>query len=245
MSEVLIYALVVFFFAGCVKGVVGIGMPMTAIGVLSQIIDPRMAILLAVVPIFAGNAWQTYRSGRFLETLSRYRIFAASLGVVIFFSTMLVSYVQTDLLVVALGAVIVIFSATSLAYTPPVIPDRHDPIAQLIGGSVSGLIGGLTTIWGPPMVMYFMARRVEKDDFVRATGALLLIGSIPLLIGYIVSGTMDGPTARMSALMVPPMLLGFWVGERLRSRLKPEVFRKILLVVFLLMGLNLLQRGLF
>ncbi len=245
MSDFLLYAMAVFFLAGCVKGVVGIGMPMTAIGILSQFIDPRTAILMAVIPIIAGNLMQTYRSGRFLQTLVQYRFFAISLGVFIFLSTLLVPYVQTEVLVVALGVVILIFAITSLAFAPPFLPDRYDRMAQLVAGTISGVIGGLTTIWGPPMVMYLLARRVEKDDFVRVTGVLLLVGSVPLLTGYVIGGVMDGAMARMSALMVLPVLGGFWVGERLRSRLEPEVFRKILLVVFLLMGLNLLRRGLF
>lgn len=51
MDEILIYALLAFLLAGTIKGIVGIGLPTTSIGILSQVTDPRLAITLAVFPI--------------------------------------------------------------------------------------------------------------------------------------------------------------------------------------------------
>ncbi len=245
MSDIIIYALVAFFVAGVVKGVVGIGMPMTAIGILSQITEPRLAIALAVIPIFVANSWQSYRSGNVVPTLVQYRFFAISLGIAIFLSTLLVAYVKTDILIATLGAVIALFAVTNFAYTPAYLPEKYDRAAQITSGAISGLFGGLTAIWGPPMVIYLLSRRVEKDEFMRVSGVLLFVGSIPLIAGYLVSGMLDGRTAVLSALMVVPTLSGFAIGERLRGSLNPSLFRKVLLAVFLLIGLNLLRRGLF
>ncbi len=245
MSDIVFYALAAFLIAGVVKGVVGIGMPMTAIGILTQITEPRLAIALAVVPIFVANSWQSYRSGNVVLTLVQYRFFATSLGIAIFFSTFLAAFVNTDILITALGFVIAFFAITNLAYMPPLLPKKYDRAAQITSGVISGLFGGLTAIWGPPMVIYLLSRRIEKDEFMRASGVLLLVGSLPLIAGYFFSGMLDGRTAVLSALMVVPTLAGFAIGERLRGRLDPSLFRKILLAVFLLIGLNLLRRGLF
>ena len=95
------------------------------------------------------------------------------------------------------------------------------------------------------MVIYFLARRLDKDEFIRASGLLFLCGSIPLLAGYVNNGMITSDTALMSALMVVPTLVGFAIGEQLRRRLDASRFRTAVLVMFLIMGLNLLREAFF
>jgi hypothetical protein len=220
-------------------------MPTTSIGIMSQFTDPRLAITLAVFPIVVGNAWQMFRAGNIVATIRRYWIFGVALAVILLATSLLATGISTTMLITLLGIMIVLFSVTSLAIKPPFLPEKYDRIGQLVAGFLGGISGGLTAIWGPPMIVYFLARRLDKDEFVRASGVLLLAGSIPLLIGYIGNGLLDGPTATLSALLVIPTLLGFTLGEFVRNRLGSEKFRTLVLILFLLMGLNLLRRALF
>ncbi len=95
------------------------------------------------------------------------------------------------------------------------------------------------------MVIYLLARRVDSETFIGTTGILILAGSIPLFFGYWQVGLLTAPLAGISALMIVPALLGFGLGEWMRRRLNPPQFKRLVLVVFLLMGLNLLRKGLF
>ena len=104
-------------------------------------------------------------------------------------------------------------------------------------------MGGLTAVWAPPLVMYLSARQVHRDEFVRATGLLLFIGSVPLCAGYALTGHLTATLAGQSALMLIPTLAGFTLGERLRRGLSAQRFRMILLMVFLVLGLNLIRRA--
>ena len=70
------------------------------------------------------------------------------------------------------------------------------------------------------------------------------MGTLPLLLAYWQAGLVDGPVLRQSALMIAPVLAGFALGEWLRHRLDPRQFRRVVLFVFLLMGLNLLRKSL-
>lgn len=244
-TQLLIIAAVVFLLAGTVKGLVGIGLPIAAVGLLSQFTDARTAVLAAILPIVVSNLWQVFRIGDVRGGIRRYWPFAATLAVVLLATSVFAPGVPTTVLVLLLGIVIVMFALTNLAFKPPAIPDRLDRPAQIIFGAISGISGGLTAIWGPPMVIYFLTRRLEKDEFVRASGILFLAGSIPLLVGYVQNGLITGTIAQLSALMIVPTLLGFSIGEQLRKRLDADRFRTAVLVLFLLMGLNLLRRALF
>lgn len=244
-DAIVIGALLTFLLAGTIKGTVGIGLPTTSIGIMSQFADPRLSITVAVLPIVAGNAWQLFRSGDALGTLKRYGLFAAFILIVLFITAILAAEVPTGAIVIMLGLVIVAFSLINLVFQPPALPARFDRIGQVAGGISAGILGGLTAIWAPPVAIYLLARRVDRDEFVRATGALFFIGSLPLFAGYVLNGQLSGSTAQLSAALIVPTLAGFTLGELVRKRLDASRFRTAVLVMFLLMGLNLLRRAVF
>lgn len=243
-TELIALAIVAYLLAGTVKGTVGIGLPTASIGILSQFTDPRLAISLVVFPILISNAWQVFREGEVAATLKAYWPFALALMLVLWGMTFVTAAIETRTLILCLGGVIVLFAATSLTAMPPPLPDRFDRAAQWIAGSLAGALGGLTAIWSPPMVIYLLSRRVDKTDFVRATGLLIFLGGIPLCIGFWQAGLLSGDLAVLSLGMTVPTLIGFSLGEVIRRRLNGERFRTAVLVIFLLMGLNLIRKAL-
>ena len=106
-----------------------------------------------------------------------------------------------------------------------------------------GRSADLAGIWAPPIVVYLSAIRLDKDDFVRATGLLLALGSVVLAVSYAGNGLLNAPQALLGLGLVLPALLGYSLGERLRARLDGNGFRRAVLVFFLVMGLNLLRRA--
>ncbi|MEM6547344.1 MAG: sulfite exporter TauE/SafE family protein [Pseudomonadota bacterium] len=238
-------AALAFLLAGVIKGTVGIGMPTASVGLMTQFLDPRTAIALVVFPSLLANLWQVYRTGGFAPALKRYAVFLATIMSVIWLvSATVTAAVPVGAILLALGVVVVLFSAASLAWTPPELPQRFDALGQAAAGVIAGVLGGLTAIWAPPMVVYLLARRVDKDEFVRATGLIIFLGTAPLILGLAQAGLITAETSLVSAAMTLPVLMGFTVGERLRRHLDTERFRKIVLVIFLVMGANLLRKAL-
>lgn len=245
MPDYFLIALAAFLFAGIIKGTVGIGLPTAAIGVLGQLVEPRLAISLSILPIIAANIWQIVTSGAILETLRKFWLYALTLVVFLLATTRYVNLLPTETLAILVGVMIVAFSGVNLLGAMPPLPRKFDFAAQGIAGAVSGIMGGFTGLWGPPMLIYFLARQTEKKEFVSAMGVLLFIGGLPMAFGYWQAGLLNSTTAPLSALLVIPTLLGFGAGAELRRRLDADRFRTILLVIFLVMGLNLIRKGLF
>ncbi|MDU8944025.1 sulfite exporter TauE/SafE family protein [Ovoidimarina sediminis] len=234
-----------FLIAGTVKGAVGIGLPTTAIGLMTLAIDPRTAIALILVPMIVSNAWQVYRSGEILTAARRYLPFAAALMAGVWVTVSLTANAPDRVLFGVLGVAILIFVAVNATRFAPRIPDAFDRPAQIGFGIVAGVMGGLTSVWAPPMAVYLAARRVPKDEFVRASGLLIFLGSLPLAFGYLREGFVTTPLLLLSLGLLVPTILGFTLGEALRTRLSEEAFRRVLLGVFFLMGLNLVRRAVF
>lgn len=92
--------------------------------------------------------------------------------------------------------------------------------------------------------MYLVARGISKEKFIGATGFLFLAGVLPLGAGQVVAGVLTLSVFVKSALALCVVLVGFRTGELLRSRVSQELFRKAVLIAFLLMGLRLIASGL-
>lgn len=238
-------ALAVFLVAGTAKGLIGIGLPTIAISILVQVMDPRQAIVLTLGPIFFTNLWQCYRAGEIPAAVRRYTPYLICLCGIMFVAAQFAQGISEKALVIVLGAAVVVFTLIQLLLKPPPLGKQHDLSAQVAAGVTSGVMGGVTAIWGPPVLMYLISRRVPKEEFVRATGVLLVFGSIPLIYSYWSAGLLPPQTFLLSSSMTVPAVIGFALGERYRKRLNAESFQKAVLVMFLFLGLNILRRGFF
>ncbi len=243
--EVLLFAMAVFLFAGTVKGVLGLGLPTISISLLAQFVEPRIAIAFLLLPAVVTNSWQVYRGGNVMQSARKLWPFALSMSVVMFISSLFAARASTQVLIAGIGVMVVLWTVTSLISKPPTVPKHLERPMQIFCGVLAGVMGGLTAIWSPPMVVYLISIRSKKEDFVRYTGFMILCGTLPLTLGYIVGGLLDRPLAMASALMIFPTWLGFAIGERLRRYLGGQQFQKAVLIVFCLMGLNLIRRAVF
>ena len=242
-TQLVFVAMLVFLLAGVIKGIAGIGLPTASLSLLVQFVDPRVAVSLLLVPLLVSNVWQVYRGGDIRESVSTLWPFALTCLVFTWIAANRVVGMDTRWLVVLLGASILAFVLSSFLKQLPRIPEQYDRWVQVGAGGLAGVLGGLTAIWGPPMIMYLLARRPSNDDFVRYTGFLFVVGSIPLTIAYWRSGLFGFELAVVSLLMVLPTLVGFAVGERIRPRLNGRHFRLFVLIFFAIMGLNLIRRA--
>lgn len=244
-TELLLFAIAVFILAGIVKGALGIGLPTISISILAQFVDPRIAIAFLLIPALFSNTWQVYRGGRVRQSVALLWPYVLSMSVVMFLVSLSAARASTEALTGGIGIMVVLWAITSFISKPPKIPQHLHRPAQFILGSISGLMGGLTAIWSPPLIIYLLSIRCEKDDFVRLTGLILLCGAIPLTIGYVFNGLLNKQLAMASCLMIIPTLLGFSIGETIRKFMSIEQFHKAVLLLFVLMGLNLIRRAFF
>jgi len=232
----------IFIFAGIVKGFLGIGLPAAAMGLLTLIFPPTEAISLLWLPILFSNMFQFGRARNKREIAVTYKWFAAAIFISIFLTSLFINDYPTALLTVAIGVAMVVFSLNLLfGLSLPVGPGRGWQVGV---GVVSGVLGGLSSIWSPPVAMYLMARNTPKDMFIGATGFLFLAGCLPLGVGLVISGLITGPVILKSRLGLLMTLIGFRIGEILRERISQDRFRQVVLVAFLIMGGRLITTGL-
>ncbi len=243
--EVLLAAAVTLF-SGFVKGAVGFAMPMIMISAFGSFLPKETALALLILPTLATNIAQAFRQGwrAAWESVVIYRRHIAMVVIFLVVSAQFVTAIPQTVTHVLLGAPILAFALWQLAGRSLALRIEHRARAEVGLGIIGGLYGGISGVWGPPLIVYLLSIGAGKQETVRVQGVVFLIGAVALTGAHLASGVLNAQTLPLSALMVVPGALGLWVGFRMQDRLDPVRFRRWTLVLLALTGCNLLRRGL-
>ncbi|KEO53230.1 sulfite exporter TauE/SafE family protein [Thioclava indica] len=239
-------ALAVTLFAGFVKGAVGFAMPMIMLSSFASFLPPEIALALLILPTLVSNLIQAFRQGvgAAWGSIRRYQLFIAMIIIFIPISASFVRILPQQAMYLLLGVPIVAFAIWQLSGRPLVLPVHHRKRTETVLGIIGGLYGGISGIWGPPLIVYLLSIHAPKQEAVRIQGVVFMIGAVILTISHLASGVLNAQTVPLSALMVVPALIGMRLGFGAQDRLDPVLFRRLTLILLGLAGANLVRRAL-
>jgi hypothetical protein len=228
---------------GAVKGILGIGLPMVAVSIMATVVPVTSAVAVVFLPMILSNLWQAYAEGYHQVAFRRFWPLLIGLAAGTLIGSQVLVRADPDKVILFLGLVVIGFCASSLFQERFRVPAAWEPWLAPLVGLGAGFVGGFSAFFGPLMVMYLVALKLERDEFVGSvalanfTGAVVLYGSLALM------GRLALPDLTASALALVPVLACMEVGRRLRRRIEAEMFRRVLLLALLVMGLNLVRRS--
>lgn len=234
--ETLALILAVFLLAGLVKGIVGLGLPPVALGLLTVFLGLKDAIVLIVVPSLATNLWQALAGGALLAIGRRLWSLLAFACVGIWFGTGLLAQSDGRLLAGLLGLLLSIYAVTALASPQLRVPEAWEPWLSPPIGAISGFFTGLTGSFTFPGIAYVQALGFPRDRLIQAMGIVFLISTITLGLGLADNGLLTRDLGIASLAAMIPAFLGLLAGIRMRRRIPEDYFRRILLGALLVLG---------
>jgi uncharacterized protein len=232
-----------FLLAGRVKGVIGMGLPTVAMGLLSLVMPPVQAAALLVVPSLVTNVWQWVAGPGFVMVLKRFAAMMVAIALGTFVTIGLLTGSAGAIANISLGAVLAIYGAIGLHSPRFVIPARYEPLLSPVIGLLTGLLTGATGIFVIPAVPYFNSLGLEKEELIQTLGLSFTVSTLALAAGLLLHEKFELNVAGTSLLALLPALGGMWLGQRLRDRLKPEVFRRWFFVGLIVLGSYMVGRA--
>lgn len=234
-----------FLLAGFVKGVVGLGLPPVAVGLLSLVMTPAEAAAILVVPAFVTNVWQLVAGPRFGALAKRlWPLLVASTLATLAAGALLHGRYGREA-TIALGLALMIYAAYGLAALRlTVAPAAERWLAPVIGAA-TGVVTAATGVSSFPAAPYLGALGLSKDDLIQALGLSFTVSTIALAVALTGTGVLGPKIAGVSLLALLPALGGMFVGGWVRGRVSEPVFRKIFYVGLLGLGAHLAARAVF
>jgi uncharacterized membrane protein YfcA len=228
---------------GLVKGTLGFGMPMVALPIIAFIIPPTTAMILLCAPIFLTNFLQI----KFRQGVSSYRFLPMFLcliiGLIIGARLILEIDVKTITQIIAVS---IIFAALVNCFGIKIknINKNHENTITSLIGFGSGILGGLSTFYGPPMLAYLVAVDLPKENFVRTVSTMYFIGSFPLYGSLIYYGFATKEDLIFSLILIIPAFIAQQVGTKIRDKFNQKQFRICILITLIILGFSLLVKTL-
>ncbi len=232
-----------FVAAGLVKGVLGIGLPLVAVPLLATMFEASTAVALMIVPVLASNTLLLVRHGRVASTVRRYWTLLVPLIAFTLLGGQFLAAFDAKTGAIVLAAVVLLFCATRATTMNFAVPPRSERWLNPVMGTVAGVLGGVSNFFGPPLILYLSALRLDKDEFVGTIALFFMIGGLPLYASLTFHGVLSPNIGGLSCLAAVPVMVGVYAGQRLRDRVSQSHFERLMLIVLVFTALNLLRRG--
>lgn len=242
MSLLLILTGLTFLLAGFVKGATGLGLPTVSVGLLGLVMAPAQAASLVVVPSLVTNLWQLAAGPRFLPLLRRLWPMLLGIAVGTWSGAGLLTADHAGRATTALGIVLMVYALAGLTALRFHVPSRAEPYLSPFIGMATGLVTAATGVFVVPAVPYLQALALEREDLVQALGLSFTASTVALAVNLAHDGAFQVSVAGTSLLTLAPALAGMFLGQWVRTRVHPEVFRVYLFLGLLVLGGELVLR---
>jgi uncharacterized protein len=233
-----------FLGGGLVKGVLGIGLPLVAVPVMTLVMPLPTALAVLAVPILTSNLQQLLQTGLFREVCGRFATLLIALPVGVLIGVQGLLRMPSGVRDTVLGLLLLAFVLNALRSRAPALRPQSETWLSPAIGFGAGLVGGISSFLGPPVAAYLVALRVRKELFIAATATVFLVGGLPLQLALAAYAVLGMEELLASLLAVVPVTVGVMAGERLRRRIPQEGFRRAVLGLLGVMAITFIWRGL-
>jgi uncharacterized membrane protein YfcA len=235
-----LFAALVVFAAGFLRGFTGFGFALAAVPALTLFADPRDVVpATVIIQVLAGfqlsSSFMNAVDWRSLSLLLVGAMLGTPLG--IYLLAALPANVLRGLIgAIVIAALFLLSRGFKLKATPRLA-------ARLGIGAISGLLNGGTAMGGPPVIIYFLA----SPAGVAAGRASLLAYFFFLSLGnaamIAVAGLLNWRVAVLSALMLPMMFLGNALGNRWFDKASAKTYERVAFLFLLAVAMVAVARA--
>jgi len=230
----------IFFAAGLVKGVLGMGLPTFAMGLLGLVMPVAQAAGLLTLPSFVTNVWQAWTGGSLRALLAR--LWSLQAGIVLGVALAAWLPPQEDGSARALlGACLLAYGLVGLAgWRPRPLSSGAQRLLAPLAGAVTGVITALTGVFVLPAVPYLQSLQLQRHQLTQALGLSFTTSTIALAALLAARGQLGLGGSVQSALALAPALAGMFVGQKIREGMSEALFRRCFFGGLVLLGAWLL-----
>ena len=238
-----VYVFAAFLLAAFSKGVTGLGFSTLCLPILALRLDPTVTIPLVIVPSLCSNLLIIRGAGHLRITVQRFwPLYLAALpGLAI--GLWLLNDFGGDLGRKVLGIVLLAYAVWALLKRDMYLSKTMAQLLTLPTGFVTGIINGVTGSQVMPILPYLLALDLKRDVFVTAINLSFTFSSIFMLIGLSRFGLISLPLLGIAIVGTLFVALGITLGARVRKRLSSDLYKRLVLLLLMVLGISLLLKS--
>jgi uncharacterized membrane protein YfcA len=212
---------------------------MGGVGLTGVVPLPDAAVLVGVFVIFnaaqvLAKGWRDIARREFLLVIF---VSLAFLAIGYWLLGLLLSS-SLDWLKLALGAVIVL-SSIQLLLKPTPLEAPSGPASFAFFGAIAGVMGGLFSTAGPPLVYHFYRQPLRPAAIRETLVAIFAVNAVLRLLLVAWAGAMPSASFWWGLLCIPFVVLSTLLARRYPPPLTPTGLRRVAFCLLFLSGISL------
>ncbi len=231
---IFILGFVIVYFAGVTQGLTGFGFGMVSAPLLLIFLSPSLVVPIIVVSAVLLCIIVVYESRKWIDIKRIMPLLAAGITGIPF-GTYILVFLEPALLKLFVGSVVVIFGIAFLTGFRREV--RRESAASAPVGFISGLLGGSTSMSGPPVVLFFTNQGIDKKVFrANIITYFLLLNSV-ISVAYVFGGIITREVVLYVSIFIPAIVLGTLTGIKLVNRVNEVLFKRLALIIVIVSGI--------
>ena len=229
---------------GFIKGALGVGTPLLTVPMMALVLPPQMAIAIMAIPVVVANLWQFAQAGRPREAVRRFWPAFVAILAGTWIGVNILASIDDRALLILVGVAVFVFAIMQGSRFRLQLPDALVKPAGIFFGGASGLIGGISSFFGPMLITYLISvRNLDKDQFVGSISFLYVSAVVPWTVMLYFYGILDQRLLLYSLFATIPVTLGLVIGQRIRRHISDARFRYLILGILLVSAVSMLWRA--
>lgn len=218
----------ILFFSAFIHGGVGFGFPIIATPLIALFTDIQTAIIYTLIPTLFVNIISISSEGNFFKALKEFYPLALFTVIGSAIGTGILIYSSSEIFKLILAFMILIYLfMDKFKFSIPYI--RKEPKkARAVFGIGGGIIGGLTNVIAPILIIYSIESKFTKAQMIQAANFCFLFSKLTQIILFSLSSSLTFEIASESFLSVFAVLIALFIGIKLKKVIDEKLYKKVL-----------------
>ncbi|MFI3284222.1 MAG: sulfite exporter TauE/SafE family protein [Erysipelotrichaceae bacterium] len=229
---IVIYGLVVLL-GSIIQGITGFGAGLLITPILGLFTDTRVLVPLLTLSYFSINLSNVIELNKSVNIkniliVTIFALICTPVGVQIAQSISISMFnLVIGTLIFVMGLIFVLNIKVEMKQTK---------IKDIFFGSLSGIFNGISSLGGPPVIIYFAGMQMDKNQFRGMNSLYFLLLNIVNLISYFMIGDISVLSLYNILLFVGCSLAGAQIGRMIVGKVNDQLFKKIIAYTLLFNG---------
>jgi uncharacterized membrane protein YfcA len=241
MTYSLIVTLVGVLVASLLRGFTGFGFGLAAVPLLSMALSPAKAVPLVVtLQVIVGLAG--LRGAAQKCDWHAIGMLVPGLFIGIPIGLVILTALPPDPVRLAIGAIIL--ASVAMIHRGARLPPTPSRLIGSAVGLVSGIVSGLASMGGPPVVVYLLAAGLTTERLRATTIVYFMLSGVTSFVPMAIRGLITPEILLWSVASVPVLFGGSAMGAWAFRRTTPRHHRMTALITLTVLGVMLIARAL-
>jgi uncharacterized protein len=232
----------VIFLAVFTQSLSGFGSALVSMALLPAVVSIHVATPLVALVVLTIEVFLLIRYRQALNIGAVWRIIVASLAGIPF-GILLLSRLNDGTMMTILGIVIAGYAIYALleAFSNRIqLPKLEHPAWAYGSGLIAGMLGGTYNTSGPPVIIYGNCQRWGTAEFKGNLQGFFVPSSLVIALAHAWNHNLTSEVWQLYLWSFPAMFLGTLAGTSLDRFIHPVTFRRIVLVLLVILGIRLI-----